>query len=135
MVGDRIVKFTKYYISDIYVMVFGRKLAEPVRPSAPTVDQILEDLQSAEPGDTVYTLSRELLGGLINEDSEGEELSNPNVLYRKVTEYVISADRLDELSTTISQGTDSLSQSHQVCSLLNFLETLKFCKLSYNGCQ
>ena len=116
-------------------MVFGRKLAEPVRPSAPTVDQILEDLQSAEPGDTVYTLSRELLGGLINEDSEGEELSNPNVLYRKVTEYVISADRLDELSTTISQGTDSLSQSHQVCSLLNFLETLKFCKLSYNGCQ
>lgn len=103
-------------------MVFGRKVAEPVRPSPPTVDQILEDLKSADPLDPVYTLSKQLLGGLINEDSEGDDLSNPNVLYRKVSEYVASADKLDELSTTISQGTDSLTQSHQVDNRLEVVQ-------------
>ena len=113
-------------------MVFGRKVTEPVRPSPPTVDQILEDLKSADPVDPVYTLSKQLLGGLINEDSEGDDLSNPNVLYKKVSEYVASADKLDELSTTISQGTDSLTQSHQVDNRLQVVHCTMYIYINSN---
>lgn len=38
-----------------YVMVFGRKSA-PVKPPAPGVEEILEDLATAGPSDPVFLL-------------------------------------------------------------------------------
>ena len=94
-------------------MVLGRKSPIVERPSPPGVDEILEDLQNAKDSDPVYALSRELLGGLLVEGGDGQDLNDPDVFYRKVTEYIETADRLDLLSIKISAGTDSLVQSHQ----------------------
>jgi len=95
-------------------MVFGGKAsARPKLPQPPTVDQLLEDLKAADLNEPVYNLSRELLGGLIDESEKEEDLSDPNLLYKKVVEYVGSADSLEKLGTKISQETKALQESHQ----------------------
>jgi hypothetical protein len=56
-------------------MVFGWKPA-PASPSPTTVDQILEDLQIAEPDDPVYTLNPTLTRDIIEEDPESKVNKN-----------------------------------------------------------
>lgn len=95
------------------VMVFGRKSRGPDKPNPPDVELILEDLKAADYNDPVYALSTDLIGGLLHEEAEEDDLSNPNVLYRKVVEYVGTAERLNDLGEDIAQKTKSLVESHQ----------------------
>jgi len=94
-------------------VMFGGKTGGPAPPRPPTVDQLLDDLKSADLHDPVYNLSRDILGGLIDEEGKGGDLADPNVLYNKVIEYVGSAGDIDQLCTKISRGTDALEESHQ----------------------
>lgn len=97
--------------------MFGRKVvASPARPRPPSVEEILEDLKAADPEDPVYALNQELTRDLVEQFSEeGEaasDLTNPHVLYRKVIQYVASADQLSALSKEVTRGVDSLVASH-----------------------
>eukprot|EP00088_Acartia_fossae_P032949 TRINITY_DN33714_c0_g1_i1.p1 TRINITY_DN33714_c0_g1~~TRINITY_DN33714_c0_g1_i1.p1 ORF type:complete len:163 (-),score=38.43 TRINITY_DN33714_c0_g1_i1:318-806(-) len=99
-------------------MVFGRKAGKSgagrgTPPKPPNVDQILQDLQVTDDKDPVYQLSRDLVGQLVPEDGTGDNIDDPNVFYRKITEYINTADNLDNLCTKISNGTEALAQSHQ----------------------
>jgi len=102
-----------FYKRLLCVMLFGGKAGGPAPPKPPTVDQLLDDLKSADLNDPVYNLSSDILGGLIDEGGKGDDLSDPNVLYNKVIEYVGSAGVIDQLCTKISRGTDALEESHQ----------------------
>ena len=87
-------------------MVFGRKAA-PAKPSPPTIDQILEDLKSAEPDDPVYTLNPTLTSDIIEEDPESE----PNKNYSDVIGYVAKVKKLNNLQEKVTSGFDSLVSS------------------------
>ena len=87
-------------------MVFGRKAA-PAKPTPPTVDQILEDLKSAEPDDPVYTLNPTLTRDIIEEDPESEVNKN----YADVIGYVAKEKKLKQLQEKVSSGFETLVSS------------------------
>ena len=89
-------------------MVFGRKPA-PAKPSPPTVDQILEDLQIAEPDDPVYTLNPTLTRDIIEEDPESEVNKN----YSDVIGYVSKEKKLKQLQEKVNSGFESLVSSQK----------------------
>jgi len=93
-------------------MVFGRRAEKIcVRPAAPGVDQILADLEAAGPQDPVFALSTDLLNDWLETTSTGNDISDPNVLYNKVTEYINSKSKLEVLEKEVVQGTQSLEKS------------------------
>jgi len=96
-------------------MVFGwraSKVAATQRPKAPGVEEILADLESTDSNDPVFALSSDLLKGwLEKENSESQDISDPNVLYDKVTNYVNSKEKLKDLERKILTGTESLEHS------------------------
>jgi len=96
-------------------MVFGwraSKVAATQRPKAPGVEEILADLESTDSRDPVFALSSDLLKGWLETENTGsEDISDPNVLYDKVTNYVNSKQKLQELESKILLGTESLEHS------------------------
>lgn len=89
-------------------MVFGRKTA-PAKPSPPTVDQILEDLKSAEPDDPVYTLNPTLTRDIIEEDPESEVNKN----YSDVIGYVAKEKKIKQLEVKVNSGFETLVSSQK----------------------
>jgi len=96
-------------------MVFGwraSKVAATQRPKAPGVEEILADLESTDSNDPVFALSSDLLKGWLEKENSGsEDISDPNVLYDKVTNYVNSKEKLKDLESKILSGTESLEHS------------------------
>jgi len=96
-------------------MVFGwraSKVAATQRPKAPGVEEILTDLESTDSNDPVFALSSDLLKGWLEKENSGsEDISDPNVLYDKVTNYVNSKEKLKDLESKILSGTESLEHS------------------------
>ena len=89
-------------------MVFGRK-AELVKPSPPTVEQILEDLQTAEWDDPVYTVSTNIARDIIEEDPE----SDVNKNYLSVIDYSNNQKKLKQLEVKVNTGFEALESSQR----------------------
>jgi len=89
-------------------MVFGRK-TEPTKPAPPTVDKILEDLQSAEPDDPVYTFNTTLTRDIIVEDPDSEVNKN----YAAVVDYVSKQKKLKQLEGKVNSGFETLVSSQK----------------------
>merc|ERR1712228_531674 len=89
--------------------VFGRK-ETPQKPSPPSVDQILEDLQAADPDDPIYTLNPTLNREVIEADPD----SDVNRNYCDVLEFVSKEKRLKQLKENINFGFDQLVSSQKV---------------------
>jgi len=89
-------------------MVFGRK-TEPIKPAPPTVDKILEDLQSAEPDDPVYTFNTTLTRDIIEEDPDSEVNKN----YAAVVDYVSKQKKLKQLEGKVNSGFETLVSSQK----------------------
>jgi len=89
-------------------MVFGRK-AELVKPSPPTVEQILEDLQTAESDDPVYTVSTNIARDIIEEDPE----SDVNKNYLSVIDYSNNQKKLKQLEVKVNTGFEALESSQR----------------------
>lgn len=93
-------------------MVFGRRAVKTcIRPAPPGVDDILADLEAADSKDPVFALSTDLLNGWLETTSTGADISNPNILYNKVNDYINSKDNLENLEKEVLQGTESLEKS------------------------
>lgn len=93
-------------------MVFGRRAVRTcIRPAPPGVDDILADLEATDSKDPVFTLSTDLLNGWLETTSTGTDISDPNILYSKVNEYINSKDKLENLEKEVLQGTQSLEKS------------------------
>ena len=90
-------------------MVFGRK-ETPQKPSPPSVDQILEDLQAADADDPIYTLNPTLNREVIEADPD----SDVNRNYCDVLEFVSKEKRLKQLKESINFGFDQLVSSQKV---------------------
>ena len=76
-------------------MVFGRKAVEEslVKPSPPSVDQILEDLKRADPGDPVFSLNPNTVTDVADEDTETDAEKN----YKDVLAYVAEEKKITKL--------------------------------------
>ena len=84
-------------------MVFSRKVDDNlVKPSPPNVEQILEDLKSADPEDPVFTLNPDIL----NQAESSESDSDKN--YKSVLAYVAQEKKITKLQDKISQDFDTL---------------------------
>jgi hypothetical protein len=93
-------------------MVFGRRTAKPcIRPAPPGVEHILADLEATDSKDPVFALSTDLLSDWLETTSTSSKTSDPNVLYNKVTEYINSKGKLENLEKQVVQGTESLEKS------------------------
>ena len=111
-------------------MVFGRKVTAEeacLKPSPPSVDQILEDLKAADPDDPVFRLNPSKLAE-DNEDSDETKDYEKN--FRDVTEYVSQEKIIIQLQDRIQQGFDNLVSSQQElesvsASVASQLETIK----------
>jgi len=90
-------------------MVFGRKETTQ-KPSPPSVDQILEDLQAADADDPIYTLNPTLNREVIEADPD----SDVNRNYCDVLEFVSKEKRLKQLKESINFGFDQLVSSQKV---------------------
>ena len=92
-------------------MVFGRKALEDtlVKPSPPTVDQILEDLKCADPEDPVYTLDPNNLTEAATEETESDAEKN----YSDVIAYVAKEKGLNNLQEKIFADFDTLLNSQK----------------------
>lgn len=106
-------------------MVFGRK-ETPQKPSPPSVDQILEDLQAADADDPIYTLNPTLNREVIEADPD----SDVNRNYCDVLEFVSKEKRLKQLKESINFGFDQLVSSQKVLTqstteVENQLKTIK----------
>ena len=89
-------------------MVFGRK-SELIKPSPPTVDKILEDLQIAESDDPVYTASTSIARDIIEEDPD----SDVNKNYLSVIDYLTNQKKLRQLEVKVITGFESLESSQK----------------------
>ena len=91
-------------------MVFGRKAVEDtsVKPTPPTVDQILEDLKRAEPEDPVLTFSPSVLI-----DSEDKAETDADKNYSDVIAYVAQEKQINKLQGKLFSGFDILRNSHK----------------------
>ena len=89
-------------------MVFGRK-SELVKPSPPSVEQILEDLQTAESDDPVYTVSTNVARDIIEEDPD----SDVNKNYLSVIDYLSNQKKLKQLEVKVNTGFESLESSQR----------------------
>jgi len=93
-------------------MVFGRRAVKTcIRPAPPEVEDILADLEAADSKDPVFALSTDLLNGWLESTSTGTDISDPNILYNKVNDYINSKDNLETLEKEVLQGTESLEKS------------------------
>jgi len=106
-------------------MVFGRKETTQ-KPSPPSVDQILEDLQAADADDPIYTLNPTLNREVIEADPD----SDVNRNYCDVLEFVSKEKRLKQLKESINFGFDQLVSSQKVLTqstteVENQLKTIK----------
>ena len=92
-------------------MVFGRKSQEDVlvKPSPPSVDQILDDLKVAESDDPVFSLNPNVL----NDNSEETQLSDAEKNYKEVIAFVAQEKKISQLQGKISKGFDTLTGSHK----------------------
>ena len=87
-------------------MVFGYKPSEDTlqKPTPPNIDQILEDLQSADCQDPIFTLNP---GQVLKEDSG----TGPSKIYEEVTAYVSKEKEISLLQEKITSGFESLVSS------------------------
>lgn len=109
-------------------MVFGRKSA-PVKPSPPTVEEILEDLAAARPEDPVYTLNPSVTRDIVEEDSESEVNQN----FAKVLDYISKEKKLEKLREKVGKGFENLVSSQNELDQLTSevqsqLENIKFAR-------
>ena len=91
-------------------MVFGRKATEDtlVKPCPPNVDQILEDLKSAEPEDPVFTLNPSLLTE-VSFNTETDADRN----YSDVIAYVAKEKQINNLQEKLFSGFDILQKTQK----------------------
>ena len=91
-------------------MVFGRKATEDtlVKPCPPNVDQILEDLKSAEPEDPVFTLNPSLLTE-VSFNTETDADRN----YSDVITYVAKEKQINNLQEKLFSGFDILQKTQK----------------------
>ena len=91
-------------------MVFGRKATEDtlVKPCPPNVDQILEDLKSAEPEDPVFTLNPSLLTE-VSFNTETDADRN----YSDVIAYVAKEKQINNLQEKLFSGFDILQNTQK----------------------
>uniref|UniRef100_A0A8D0GP06 Chromosome 19 open reading frame 25 n=1 Tax=Sphenodon punctatus TaxID=8508 RepID=A0A8D0GP06_SPHPU len=80
-----------------------KRVVLPTRPEPPNVEQILEDIQSAQPNDPVFTLLTELREDLPapgkNEDPEAKR----ERLYRQSQSYVEMNHRLQAACSLLKE--------------------------------
>ena len=91
-------------------MVFGRKATEDtlVKPCPPSVDQILEDLKSAEPEDPVFTLNPSLLTEVsLNTETDADRN------YSDVIAYVAKEKQINNLQEKLFSGFDILQKTQK----------------------
>ena len=91
-------------------MVFGRKATEDtlVKPCPPNVDQILEDLKSAEPEDPVFTLNPSLLTEVsLNTETDADRN------YSDVIAYVAKEKQINNLQEKLFSGFDILQKTQK----------------------
>jgi len=91
-------------------MVFGRKATEDtlVKPCPPNVDQILEDLKSAEPEDPVFTLNPSLLTEVsLNTETDADRN------YSDVIAYVAKEKQINNLQEKLFSGFDILQNTQK----------------------
>merc|ERR1719312_518393 len=90
-------------------MVFGRKSQEDlmVKPSPPSVDQILDDLKAAESDDPVFSLNPNVL----SDSSEANRISDAEKNYEEVIAFVSPEKRISNLQGKIAKDFDILTGS------------------------
>ena len=92
-------------------MVFGRKAVEEslVKPSPPSVDQILEDLKRADPGDPVFSLNPNTVTDVADEETETDAEKN----YKDVLAYVAEEKKITKLQEKIFGDFETLLSSQK----------------------
>ena len=91
-------------------MVFGRKQTATeavIKPSPPSIDQILEDLKKAESDDPVFRLNP---SKLVETEAVNPEAERN---YREVTEYTGRERQISQLQEKIVEGFDTLVSSQK----------------------
>merc|ERR1712126_547039 len=80
-----------------------------VKPSPPSVDQILEDLKKADPEDPVFSLNPNTVTDVADEDTETDAERN----YKDVLAYVAEEKKITKLQGKIFEDFETLLSSQK----------------------